>query len=265
MATNIGMNDFWIEDLLQFDVDKYVNWLLTTSPADWQGLTKEERENFPYWRQMAYKEQIDFRNSMYVGSPLPLKLIQERETERIGNRLNKFYAFELEKLANGWVTDNYYEMACLVGLIDYLKHLYSPTSANTETSEEVVDNTAWLPDNEAARQVLFNALLDYGYIHGDSKNYDFFSLTGATKWKANNSALYYLIDHLFSRGFLKQSLSPNNVLSMHFRDKAGREFKPKSVNSSRSRTTSTKPRGADEIDNILARLPVAGCVKSVKV
>lgn len=161
----MGNSDIDIEVVIQMDLDKYVNWLLTNQGVSedekkasfdalrtflmerdeddsaahriahedvyiktkyWIPPSDEVRGNFPLWREHSLKDEQNYFSSRYEHSPLPQSAILEKEKTRIGTRINNLYTIELQKLTEGWVTEKYYEMASLIGMIDYLKKICVP-------------------------------------------------------------------------------------------------------------------------------------------
>ncbi len=151
------------EDILTVDVDKYVSWLFSNEGVSdsnkeksyrdlveflcekdervdrkeakaeayeeiyqktlyWTPPTKEIKENFAIWRKRAFEVEARFLKT-YEGGALSKTHIFQRELDRICDRINTNYPTQSDAMLLGWVTDQYYEMAQLAGMIDYIKSL----------------------------------------------------------------------------------------------------------------------------------------------
>ena len=154
--------------LSELDIDNYVNWVLTHKSVTrtekkemvlrliglrektienyrlaikeiffkttyWKEPTPQELENFPLWREHAYKRELDFLNSKTIGSALPLKEIKRQELVRVEEKLNQLFPELLTDLYNKWLPKDFYSLADMVGIIDYLKYL----STTNEGGESV--------------------------------------------------------------------------------------------------------------------------------
>src|SRR6185437_1030182 len=123
-----------IEVLLRADIEKYVGWLLghkSTTTFRAANIKEPGLESFPdtpminfeHWRRESLKEETDFLNWKYKNSILPKDALRDLEIERICNKVNVEYSLEIECLIESLLTDRFYEMANLIGKLDYLKSL----------------------------------------------------------------------------------------------------------------------------------------------
>ena len=145
------------DQLLSFNLDEYVEWVLThkeSTRADkmhnaknlatngqwqsdyrkaldevffktgyWKAPSLDEKLNFKYWREKSFDFEFQFFYSSKEANIWPLSDIIERENKRVINSLQDRYSASLLKLYNKWLFDDYYEMAYLIGKIDFLKHI----------------------------------------------------------------------------------------------------------------------------------------------
>lgn len=146
------------EVLLQLDTDKYADWALSKKAMTrdekkkiaeqlmeskektfenyryafnevfyktkhWKEPTAHEKDNFPIWRKNTFERHVDFFNHTCQGNPLPIELIVDNENKRIVQSLDKFYSGPLLNLYNSWLPYSFYELAGLLGTIDFLKYL----------------------------------------------------------------------------------------------------------------------------------------------
>lgn len=140
---------------VQLDVDKYVNFLLSQatdkdkSDRDcvdhWHPPTKNEIDCFPGCRKLSLDLNKSFYET-YAGCPLPINLIIEKECNRISAK-GIFRDVDLfPALLNGRLTDKYFEMAEMVGCIDYLiwlNNVITPAAATTANDNTEPSNAAF--------------------------------------------------------------------------------------------------------------------------
>lgn len=157
--------------LSELDIDNYVNWVLTHKSFTrekkkemvlsliglrektiknyksainevfyktkyWKEPTPQELENFPLWREHAYKRELDFLNFKTTGSALPLKEIKRQELVRVEEKLNQLFPELLRDLYNKWLPKDFYSLADMVGIIDYLKYLSNTNESGENVSPE---------------------------------------------------------------------------------------------------------------------------------
>ncbi len=127
------------------DIDKYANGLLN-HPVQairepgvkyWTAPTVEEKENFHIWRKDSFEGEKKYSPVENPLSPLSDEAKKQKELQRIGGRIEKLYYAELSDLLNGSLTEQYYKMACLLGLIDYLKYLNNSNFRNRHYNSNV--------------------------------------------------------------------------------------------------------------------------------
>lgn len=155
------------EILLQLDTEKYAEWALSKKATTrsekkelvkrlmeakektfknyrnavnevfyktkyWKQPTPHEKDSFPVWRKMAFERHCNFFRHTCEGNALPKELIVENENKDVIQSLEKFHNKSLLNLYNGWLPDNFYELAELLGTIDFLKHINSPATTQVE-------------------------------------------------------------------------------------------------------------------------------------
>lgn len=127
------------KDLINLNTEKYVNWILSYAPT-------KDKENFPYWVELSLKQEKSFFE-IYDTSPLPIEIIQGEETERIAKQIDKLYWEVFDCLVTNYLTKQYYELATLIGKIDYLKWLNAkekPLIQNFSPMDIVILQIYWL-------------------------------------------------------------------------------------------------------------------------
>jgi hypothetical protein len=123
-----------IEAILKADIGKYVSKILShpgthnTRPASQKEPGLEElpgnpQENFDHWRKLSFEEETEFWENRYAETIWPPDEVRAREIERVCGSINTLFPSQILSLSEEWPTQDYYEMATLIGKIDYLKQL----------------------------------------------------------------------------------------------------------------------------------------------
>ena len=108
----------YTSDIINYDLDKYQDWILAH-----ESITADEKADFPFWRENAFKPEFYLYQFKTEGSVNPLAEINELETARIIEQLFGIYYNVFESLIKGTLTQEYYMLATCMGKIDYLKFI----------------------------------------------------------------------------------------------------------------------------------------------
>jgi hypothetical protein len=145
-----------IESVLKYDIDKYIGMILSHPGSDSVRSAGEivpgteaaleamfpdpkerpkpgtPKEHFPEWRKRSYEEEVKRWKWKYENSIKPPEEIRQLEIDRVCRYINKLYPLQIQSLFEEELTQDYYEMATLIGKLDYLKSL--PSGDSTQTS-----------------------------------------------------------------------------------------------------------------------------------
>lgn len=173
------------EVLLQLDTDKYAEWALSHKEITreekkksviysiglrektftnyrkaineiffktkyWKAPTYQEKANFPLWRKGAFDRRLIYFNFICEGNSLPLEITLNEENKEIIQSLHRFHNKSLINLYNRWLPEDFYELAELLGVIDYLKFI---NNKNKPALQERVTN----PKKEKAKELTFES------------------------------------------------------------------------------------------------------------
>jgi hypothetical protein len=115
------------------------------------------KEHFPLWRKSALSEEIQFKERTYSNSVLPPEKIIELETERVCEKINNSYYALLLDIMVGRLTEEYYEVAKLIGKIDYLKSLNGDLKSKLNQANSISKSiTRKLTQDEIALMLVYN-------------------------------------------------------------------------------------------------------------
>ena len=162
--------------LVSLDIEKYVNWLLSK-----KSVTKEEKKkwalslmqgrektisnyriviteiyyktkywreptphvltNFSYWRKNSFDTEKSFYDFKFEGNPLPYEEIIRQIGVKVTTTINNLYIDLIDKVLKTQVVEDYYRLAALVGIIDFLKLLHSLLPPNSRKKSNTKNNS----------------------------------------------------------------------------------------------------------------------------
>lgn len=189
-------NDIPFENILNSDPDTYINWVLEEPETreskkqrarfilqhrdktmeNYRFIIKEilqtsrvegaptpsDRVNFPYWRQMHFDREFRFWEWNLMGNANPLEEIKKKEYKRIADAINKENGTQLGELFNKWFPPkDLYNMANLIGRIDYLKFLVNMKHKTEKPPQKTIESTIPKTENNFAKSTIEDYLLPF--------------------------------------------------------------------------------------------------------
>jgi len=180
----------------------------------WKEPTESAKLDFIFWRKDRFDTQMFWFESEKKGSPLPDKMIAEREGERICEHINSnpLYLHLLFKLLNGQVTDNYKKMAELIGNIDYLQFLYKVKNGINDATPETgkSEKPATKPDKKS-KETSCRQYAIYFYFLWQSGEIEGWKDGGREQW-LKVKAIEKKIDFQNFKTYFGKLFTPKNII-----------------------------------------------------
>lgn len=250
------MRTIYTEDIVRYDLDGYQNWLLTKKQVTereknvqykstvkdhhldperakqlhdqifihnqyWRQATKDEAEFFPIWRADSYKREKARFTDKKQGNIHPLEEIVQGEINRIIGMLFGADQPLLEAIILEEVTDQYYDLALMMGKIDYLRDIFKRvpeiqgdnfTSAINACFESAMDFKVIVSDGKVTK----NKVALQAIIHWFSALYGFDS-------SGLKTGLFEKLEITDTSGFNKEFSTLNPTFN-RLAQKTGKEY-----------------------------------------
>ena len=106
----------------------------------WKEPTAQDIDNFPLWKKDSYDRELHFYHFKIDGNPLPHKMIAEDVIGLIIEKLNKLHPQVLLDIFNTWLTEDYFGLAQVLGMVNAIKEIKNEvTSAQNTLTKSPTD------------------------------------------------------------------------------------------------------------------------------